>query len=601
MLNNKFDIQLASTQIKTSTAASTEGPGGGSGGGGDGGGTNPPGGGIVPTLLDCPPYFSWDAFKDENGNPVLRPPSQEPPHLTIGNDWDGDGRRNNPDEWWWFPQIDPPHPNDRYAQPNPGRLRGYEEPLLPDPDRPEQHPDLEGTPSYYDENGDFLQDKYNEDYKFWEELYNPNNPLYSETPGMFPNGWPCWRCNWLYLDQPEEVPDIVPIPGPGGEWTPGISLRSSTVKTRISGSKRYVGAGIDCDEFRKKLEDYLRRTGQGRKRPTSSRAYGGANITLGRAKWKYKNCLSPTQGTRHPDAPPVKLSDYPWWGKPWHELTPEQRELIPGNSEWYQYCSTFCKTFNPNLVQDSLIPTISPPIGLTCSVCENMGNETPAHPMKPPRSPYTIPENGTSVPSQYQEGESVGNPPVQIPTGSSPTMIPSDGKWKYFDDWGGWWELEMPNYAPPAFQDPIPGWFPNGIPDFDYEPPSPGKRSGYPDDVFSPYGPSSVPGYPVPCTSSEWSTPIATLPENTNGPFGMSEIIGPNGNPIESTDTIYQSNDYIVTEIKQKSVFSKIVPTILGNYINTYSNNSLILLDKNINNYNKKMNALYKWRNRFSQ
>lgn len=582
MLNNKFDIQLASTQIKTSTAASTEGPGGGSGGGGDGGGTNPPGSGIVPTLLDCPPYFKWEAFKDDNGNPVLRPPSQEPLPIDDG-DWDGDGfgSRYDQDSWWWFPQINPPHPNDDYDIPNGGSLGGGRFPASEENTRPGQDSGLTGNPSYYDENGQFLQDLYSQDYKFWEELYNPNNPLYSESPGMFPNGWPCWNCTTRPIYGPE--PEIVP------------SLRSNPRNPPYF-PKKYIFPGIDCYEFRQKLEDYLRRTGQSYKQPTNSGNSLNTFVGLRNAKWKYYNCLSPTEGTRHPDAPPVKLSDYPWWGKPWHELTPEQRELIPGNSEWYQFCSTFCKSFNPNL-DNGVLPTIAPPAGLLCSICDNIGNQSPAHPMKPPRSPYTIPENGTSVPSQYQEGESVGNPPVQIPTGSSPTMVPSDGKWKYFDNWGGWWELEMPEYAPPPFQDPIPGWLPNGQPDLDYERPD----ELFPNRDGSPHPFKYSPGYPVPCRSSEWSIPIATLPENTNGPFGMIEITGPDGNTIESTDTIYQSNDYIVTEIKQKSIFSKLVPTILGTYTNTSNPNAIILFDKNTNSYNKKMNALYKWRNRFSQ
>jgi hypothetical protein len=662
MLNNKFDIQIQGTEIKTSTAASLDGPGGGEGsGGGSGGGTPPPGGGIIPTLLDCPPYFKWEAFKDENGNPVLRPPSKTPPALE-GGDWDGDGSDNSvEDDWWWFPTIDPPHPNDRYTKPNGGSLS----PLYPakDPSRPEQDSGLTGDPSYYDENGQFLEDKYNEDYKFWEGLFNPNNPLYGGSPSMTPNGWPCWRCKPLLENNPEIPPPVKPSPGPQPEdgsqpappngsedpeypWntpiiTPGnefgsfpkyggayIRLGDTAPKTQIPGGKRVLLPGIDCDEFRKQLEDYLRRTGQSKKKPRSS-SYYPINDLFKKAKWKYYNCLTPAQGTRHPDAPPIRLSDYPWWGKPWHELTPEQRELIPTGQDGliidlYQYCSTYCESFNPNVNTPTTTPGL---LGLNeffCQMCDQLSNQTPIHPMRPPGSPFSVPDNYINpntgqpiidpntgeplVPFEYQEGESVGNPPVQIPTGADPSIIPSDKKWKYFDDWGGWWELEMPPIAPAPF-DPnnpyvFPGWLPNGQPDPNYDPtiddsgsdndgiPRPADPAGYPG--------KTAPGYAVPCRSSEWSTPISPLPQNTNGPYGMTEIVGPDGNVIGTTDSVYSSDYYINTAVKQKPIFTKIVPTVLGSFDNIIGPNKLILVDKNINNYNKKMNALYKWRNRFS-
>ena len=80
----------------------------------------------------------------------------------------------------------------------------------------------------------------------------------------------------------------------------------------------------------------------------------------------------------------------------------------------------------------------------------------------------------------------------------------------------------------------------------------------------------------------------------------MTEIVGPDGNVIGTTDSVYSSDYYINTAVKQKPIFTKIVPTVLGSFDNIIGPNKLILVDKNINNYNKKMNALYKWRNRFS-
>lgn len=588
MASNKLDIQIQSTQIKTSTAA----------------GTAPPGGGIIPTLLDCPPYFKWEAFKDENGNPTLRPPSLEPPPLFLG-DWDGDGFPNNQndDAWWWFPFIRPPHPNDIYGGKNSGSLHGDR--YHTDPERPEQNPDLEGTPSYQTSDG-FDEDKYNQDYKFWEDLYNANNPLYANNPSMFPNGWPCWRCKDKFINDQTEPS----IPSSGGDFVP-------IERGYAPPSKKLITSGIDCDEFRKNLEDYLRRTNQSYKKPRSSSMTGSVLLAFRDSKWKYYNCLTPTQGTRHPDAPPIKLSDYPWWGKPWHELTPEQRELIPSDGvlngqDLYKFCSTYCKEFKSKSQMKPVVDVdiVEPVFGQIldhpfwfleayCQACKLIGEKMPIHPLKPPRSPFVIPEEGTSVPSQYQEGQSIED--FVIPEGSSPTMIPSNDKWKYFDDWGGWWELELPSWAPVPFTDTIPGWFPNGEVDLDWHHPMYGEEgydsppSGAPDYVFG-----NNPGYPVPCRSAEWDTPISSLPQNTNGPFGMTQIIGPNGNPIESTDTIYQSDNYIVTEIKQKPIFNKTIPTILGTYSNLSNRNSLLLLDKNINNYNKKMNILYKWKNRFS-
>lgn len=598
----------------------------------------PPGSGSLPQLVECPPYFRYDSLG-------WTPPSQPPGDLTDDRFWGGTGRGTGytypfvNDSWKYMPAPSPPHPKDIWDFPNDKQL-GWPAPETPplvpnpgmyDPDvplgkwNPDDWNEPTGKDSYINpDDGKFNEELYNEDYEFWQELWNPNNPQYQEFPGMLPTGWPGF--GW-------DVEDII-VPGAFPWWEPRLT------------SPPFDGYTEEQRKFRERFVEFLRRTGQGKRRPVRKGeevlvppgTYPGqpagslgtvhyVGEALKKFRWVYYGCIynncSGTAG-RHPDAPPTQLDQYPWWGLPWGQLPDEAKEIFSDTDrQIYEYCnSAHCQDVNPSgEAFPNQFPGLWNPVWdiVTCGMCEIL-RKRKVHPLVPPGAPYWVPPGGTSVPEEYLPGTN------GIPKDADPRMIPDPTKWKYFDNCRGWWQLEPPEECPSPWDYPrgpkdangewkfnpdgTPNneWIPPSLPAYDpNENPFNGPRRLRDRELSIPHPGNPVPGYPVPCGSDEWRIPISTTSQGITSPstnstdnsnYEMFEPFGPLG-PFNFTDSVYSSSKIIPVVIKQKSVFSFPVPTVIGNIENLSKLSSIALIDKNVKRFNAKMNKYYKWVNRF--
>lgn len=587
----------------------------------------PPGSGSIPELVSCPPYFRYDSLG-------WTPPSQPPGDLTDERFWGGStrfgdsGQYSHPITWgsWkYMPAPSPPHPKDIWDFPNDNDLGKFpnegDYTELPNPKwKQEDWNEPTGTDSYINPDGSFNEQLYNEDYQFWQELWNPNNPQYQEFPGMFPNGWPGF--GW-------DVRDTVI---PEGWFSPALT------------TPPFDGYTEEQRKFRERLLEFLRRTGQGKRRPIRQSDLGPIipmgtypgqtspvqNIkdALKKFKWVYYGCIynncDATAG-RHPDAPPTQLDQYPWWGLPWGELPDEAKEILSDNYDRgiYEYCnSPYCQDIDPALEgSPNPLPGLWNPIWnlVTCSMCETL-RKRKVHPLVPPGSPYSVPAGGTTVPEEYLPGTN------GIPKDANPRMIPDPNKWKYFDNCRGWWQLEPPEECPSPWDYPRgpkdangewkfnpdgtanDNWIPPSLPAYDpNENPHDGPRGRRDRELNTPYPGNPVPGYPIPCGSEKWRIPISTLSQGVTSPltnstdndnYELFEPFGPLG-PFNFTDSIYSSSNNISRVIKQKSVFNFPVPTVIGNIEDFSKLSSITLIEKNVKRFNAQMNKYYNWINRF--
>lgn len=595
--------------------------------------TVPPAGGGIPEIAyPCaPPYWRQDSV-DGEGNPIFPSPPSSPPKIPFGsrsrpgdfNDWGQPPDSKGSTGWCWIPLLDPPHPNDRRGLPEDWRL--------PDP-----IPEDAGNPSWWDGSnpgdGNFREDDFNRQFKFWQDLWNPNNPGYSEVPRYFVDGWPGWRMQW----------DMAP-------FEEGVGTDPNTPPVPTTSED--------------KIRDYLRDTGQDSKQPIKiyewsairRRRFTGEyewSLSKDLGSWTYYGCPDCPRDEngniiRHPDAPPTRFEDLPGWGGPFDNLPEGVRKAIP--RDLYELCRS-----------KFVFPVLSP-VGAEIAdtwlkfQCDQLRNR-PMHPLSAPFSPFVLPDGGLEL-------------PPNIPEGIIPAMIPSRNKWKYFPENDcGWFEWTPPAWAPSPFDedgnyipwvhpgygpprwgspqpDPnhgFPGqsrdfrnnpkWNPDGTPNLDWDlgldedgnpwTPTPSgrwperRRRKVQDDgrpvpgrpSMVPYAPGegTRPGFFTPCCSENWYIPISPLPANIRDTTilrSIPELFDENGISFFGTDFVSETtniNQYF-GQFQPKTMTRILYPLSVGpGYIRSTAPNALLLAEKNPRKYTRKMNELYRWKTRYSR